>query len=227
MKQFFLRQGHAPRLTLFFTGWGMDDTPFHPCSNATAESDLLLCYDYRQLDNFDEDALRPYTDITLVAWSMGVWAASQVLQKSLLPLTERIAVNGTITPVDEERGIPFAVFNGTLAGLTDASLRKFQRRMCTSASTFQRFLAVAPRRPLEELRHELDAIGQQCLALPPADTFRWDKAVISTDDRIFCPANQLRAWTGKAEIHLIEGGGHYEPDQLPPYNELALSKSSR
>ena len=46
---------------------------------APENSDLLVCYDYRSLD-FDFTLLQGYQEIRLIAWSMGVWAASMVLQ---------------------------------------------------------------------------------------------------------------------------------------------------
>ena len=69
---------------LFFAGWGMDETPFlqiHP-----TDKDWMICYDYRSLE-FDADILQEYSEITLIAWSMGVWAASQIMkQYPSLPL---------------------------------------------------------------------------------------------------------------------------------------------
>lgn len=88
---------------LFFTGWGMDETPF--IHYLPQHRDLIICYDYRSLD-FDKTLLSTYTQIQVVAWSMGVWAASQVLQGSNLPITQSIAINGTPFPIDDARGIP-------------------------------------------------------------------------------------------------------------------------
>ena len=67
-----------PRLLLFFAGWGMDEHPF--LQYAPQDSDFMICYDYRTLD-FDTSPLTGYTVIDVVAWSMGGWAASQVLSK--------------------------------------------------------------------------------------------------------------------------------------------------
>lgn len=98
----------------------------------------MICYDYRTLD-FDTSPLTGYTVIDVVAWSMGVWAASQVLSKVSLPIRRRIAINGTPFPIDEKRGIPPAIFMGTLEGLNEASLRKFQRRMCADGNVLPAF----------------------------------------------------------------------------------------
>ena len=132
---------------LFFAGWGMDETPF--MHNLPPNKDLIICYDYRSLD-FDSTLLSTYEGIYVVAWSMGVWAASQVLPDSNLPLKQSIAINGTPFPIDDMRGIPPAIFEGTLNNLNEATLQKFRRRMCGSGSAFQAFLEIAPQRPVEE-----------------------------------------------------------------------------
>lgn len=204
MKHVFIQRQHTPRLLLLFAGWGMDTTPFQ--SMERAGSDLLVCYDYRTL-TFDEELCRSYQEITLIAWSMGVWAATQLLQNSSLPITRCIAINGTPYPIDDLRGIPTAIFQGTLAGLNDATLAKFQRRMCGSASAYQQFLAVAPTRPIEELKEELQAIATGYATLPPA-TLPWESARVGSADRIFPAENQLRAWEGVTPVREIEAA-HY------------------
>lgn len=211
MRYSFVQQKNFPRLTLFFAGWGMDEHPFGDYS--PAGRDLLVCYDYRSLD-FDSALLRPYGDIRLVGWSMGVWAASVVLQHTDLPVRERIALNGTLTPVDDLRGIPRAIFEGTLEGLNDTSLEKFIRRMCLTKENMQAFRAARPRRSVEELKEELRRIGEQVRALPVPD-FKWERAVIGRDDLIFTPSNQRNAWSGEAEITECD---------IPHYSEEMLRK---
>ena len=130
MKQHFIIKNNQKHLLLFFAGWGMDETPFlqiHPTNK-----DWLICYDYRSLE-FDAIILQEYSEITLIAWSMGVWAASQIMkQYPSLTLSQSIAINGTPYPIHETKGITPAIFEGTLQGLNEQSLQKFQRRMCGS-----------------------------------------------------------------------------------------------
>ena len=97
------------------------------------------------------------------------------------------ALNGTPHPIDERRGIPPAIYQGTLDGLTGASLHKFLRRMCADSAAFRRFLERTPRRPLDEIRDELACIARLDATLP-------DEAVVGRADRIIPPANQLTAW---------------------------------
>lgn len=187
----------------------MDEHPFldyHP-----ADSDLLVCYDYRNLD-FDYSLLQAYTDMRLVGWSMGVWAASQVFGKNRLNIKKSIAINGTNYPVDDNRGISRTVFKGTLNGLTNATLRKFQRRMCGSAEALDGFLNRAPRRDVDELREELRRIGELSQELAPS-SFVWSKAVIGNKDHIFTPTNQQQSWNSQTEITVCEAE-HYSESLL-------------
>lgn len=207
MKQHFIIRSNSKHLLLFFAGWGMDETPFtdmHP-----ADSDWMICYDYRSLE-FDESLLRGYSEITLVGWSMGVWAASRIMELYPgLPVSRSIAINGTIYPIDESKGIAPTIFEGTLQGLTEQTLQKFQRRMCGSSAEYKIFQSVAPQRPVEELKEELAAIQKQCLSSDASD-FRWQKAVIGRNDRIFTPENQRRAWETNVELIEESEAAHYQ-----------------
>lgn len=195
---------------LFFAGWGMDERPF--LDYRSADRDLLVCYDYRSL-HFDFSVLEGYEDIRVVGWSMGVWAASQVLGRSRFPIAESVAVNGTMTPVDDSRGIPTAIYEGTLKGLNDATLRKFFRRMCGSAPLLEGFLARSPGRPTDELKEELLLIARQAESLAPV-CFRWSKAVIGKGDLIFSPACQWKAWS--------ELGVPVQEEDMAHYSEVFL-----
>ena len=190
MKHTFIHKQNHPCLTLFFAGWGMDPHPF--ADYIPRHSDLLMCYDYRSLD-FETSLLEGYEEIRVAAWSMGVWAAAQVLEHMALPVKESIAVNGTMTPVDDNNGIPVAIFKGTLEGLNERNLQKFYRRMCLPADELTRFLRKCPQRGVEELKEELRCIGEYAAALP-VPSFQWDKAVVGTKDLIFPTGNQVNAW---------------------------------
>lgn len=207
MKQHFIIRNNSKHLLLFFAGWGMDETPFtdmHP-----ADSDWMICYDYRSLE-FDESLLRGYSEITLVGWSMGVWAALRIMELYPgLPVSRSIAINGTIYPIDESKGIAPSIFEGTLQGLSEQTLLKFQRRMCGSSAEYKIFQSVAPQRPVEELKEELAAIQKQCLSSDVPD-FRWQKAVIGRNDRIFTPENQRRAWESNVELIEESEAAHYQ-----------------
>ena len=199
MKHYFIQQNYLPRLTLFFAGWGMDECPF--MDYCSGNSDLLVCYDYRSLD-FDFTLLQGYQEIRLIAWSMGVWAASMVLQDMDLPICESVALNGTVTPVDDLKGISQQVFEGTLEGLNEVTLEKFIRRMCLKKENLETFLLKRPQRAVEELQEELRRIGEQVksCAVP---SFAWERAVIGKNDLIFTAGNPSNS-SARSAVGVVE-----------------------
>jgi len=190
MKHVFIIKKNYPNLLVFFAGWGMDANPF--LKYRPVDSDFMICYDYHSLD-FEEKLLKAYSNVRVVAWSMGVWAASQVFARKHLTFTEAIAVNGTPYPIDNGRGIPEEIYDGTLKGLNESTLRKFQRRMCGSSRALNDFLEHAPDRTIKDVKGELEAIGNMARKYPPSG-FQWDMAYIASEDKIFPPDNQIAAW---------------------------------
>lgn len=190
MRHEFVRNEGSRRLLLIFAGWGMDANPFRHVSRPGY--DTLVVWDYRDLA-FDWSIAAGYDEIALIAWSMGVYAASMTIHSIDHMITARIAVNGTLTPVDDLHGIPVAIFEGTASTLDDRNLKKFFRRMCGDRLTMDRFMISAPCRPVSELVDELRAIYPEPWFANPKVT-RWDRAVIGISDAIFPACNQQRAW---------------------------------
>lgn len=176
------------RLTLFFAGWGMDAVPFRPLIGTAP---VAVVWNYTDLATPLPLPKSQDAEIRIVAWSMGVWAASQLMQGQ--SVREAVAVNGTPWPIDGDRGIPPAVFDATLEGFGETGLARFRRRMCGNASALREFMETAPRRTVEDLGLELRSLGAAIRSRPAAD-FVWTRAIVCTEDRIFPPAGQLRAF---------------------------------
>lgn len=191
MTQEYIINKNRPKLLLFFAGWACDTTPFR--HYRPQGMDYMVCYDYRTLNIDVATILRSYTEVHIVGWSMGVWAASHIAPYLSENIHTSIAINGTPFPIDEHKGIPPAIYQGTLEGLTGASLHKFLRRMCADSTAFKAFLDMTPRRPLEDLRQELADIARQTNTLP-IPQWKWQEAVVGSNDRIIPPTNQLNAW---------------------------------
>lgn len=190
----------------------MDEKPFS--ETVVPGYDLCVVWDYRDNELEIGNALCGYSEIAVIAWSFGVPAATGFISAHpQLPVTAKIAVNGTQHPVDDTLGIPVEIFRGTLEGLTDKSLSKFYLRMAGSGAAFKEFSAHLPTRPVEELREELEAIAER-----DSHTIIWDKAIVADNDRIIPSANQLNAWKDEAmEIR------QYPGSHLPDFNTLLNS----
>lgn len=189
MKTTWINNGQK-NIIVYFAGWGSSpETVAHLV--VPPEYDALICYDFRDLKlDFDFSI---YRQIRLVAWSMGVWVATQVMQN--LPLISAVAINGTLRPCDDEFGIPKAIFQGTLDNLNESNLVKFQRRICGDRQLSEQYRQMTVSRQLLEIHQELTAL-YQAMQQPDLAAVQWTGAIICQQDRIFPAENQQRFWQG-------------------------------
>lgn len=211
MKQEFIRQNGSKRLILFFTGWGMDNKPYR---SLPGNDDIALCSRYTDLF-FDPEPYRVYTAISVVSWSMGVWAGAHALHANPLPISRSIAINGTVFPIDQDRGIPPVIYEGTLNRLNEKNLEKFRRRMCGSTTMYEMFLPVASSRHIDDLKTELSAIARLYRENGTVD-YHYDYAIVGMHDRIFPPAGQSRCWQERnTDIHKIDAAHYFDFSKIP------------
>ncbi|MEC8573421.1 MAG: pimeloyl-ACP methyl esterase BioG family protein, partial [Pseudomonadota bacterium] len=154
----WLKQNKAADVIVVFGGWAVGPDVF---AHLAGPQDLLFASDYRNLDAELPD-LSGYQNVTLVAWSFGVAAYAHWQKDRTDPFDRKIAVNGTLAPVDEARGIPPAVLAKTAEGLSEQSFAQFLRRT---------FNAPQPPRSIdvEARRAELHAVAARGAA--PAVAF--------------------------------------------------------
>lgn len=162
-----------------FGGWGTGPACL---SHLTGAQDVLFARDYRVLEATLPD-LSGYSHRYLIAWSFGVVAFAHWQTGHDSGFDQRIAINGTASPVHAEFGIPPRVFRRTVEQLSETSFQDFMTQCFDTPQPMQ-----AP--DIAPLRAELIAVEQRGDA--PAGA--WDRVWISTRDRIFPPQNQERAW---------------------------------
>lgn len=188
MKQKITHSGGNSRLILIFAGWSTDETMYSDIR--VPGWDTMVCWDYDDL-TFDNLALDRYDTVFLYAWSLGVKAASMAVDGKRIAAA--FAINGTLNPVDDNRGIPKAIYTGTLDGLNERNLTKFRIRMAGGISAYNRSKDRFPSsEDIIALRRQLTTF----LDLPDSNnTLPWKMAYIASDDKIFPPANQTSAWS--------------------------------
>ena len=191
----WINRQHNPHLILFFNGWGMDANVLSQMDHTGF--DVLMVYDYTNLhlEMFPTD---DYGQITLVAWSMGVWAAHWSLVKPNLA----IAINGTPTPMDAATGINPTVFTITYQNWNEASRQKFNWRVAGGRAAWTDQQHLFPNRTVSDQKLELEAIAANCSHVIKSLT--WDKAIIGTADAIFLPVNQHAYWDGLTRTIEVE-----------------------
>jgi hypothetical protein len=220
MNQYFIKKGTSESLVLIFTGWASDERFFAELPET--DTDICICSDYRSLQ-WDEKLFLPYKDICVVAWSMGVFVAEKMLADTNLPLSQAVAFNGTPFPVDDERGIPEAIYDGTESTLTPDNLLKFYRRMCGSSNAYKELLQQNIYFSVEALREALRNIKTFSQKSRFNGSSIFTKVIIGSEDRIFPPENQKKAWDNHPFVR-VENIPHYDKNRL---NQLIIENGNK
>lgn len=174
-------------ITIFFAGWGMDETPFASWRTDAAMPGTLILVDDHVMENHPvlhwilEQKLSETDDgneqpaLHVVGWSFGVRAAADWLDRAFeVPdLRELLSarkvvlsfVAGTLLPVDRTYGIPPAVAALTQKTLSPESAATFRQRMCGESAENNPFVLTPPVRTVESLARELSFF--RTLPAPP------------------------------------------------------------
>ncbi len=211
-------------LIIFFNGWGMDDRPFRPL--AAEEYDVCMFFDYRTLetDRNMEALFTAYKEVILISWSMGVWAGQKVFGGEKKLFTRTIAINGTLCPVDDKKGIPVKIYDDTLTEYGEETRKKFYRRMCREKTNLRKFLSNQPGRSLAGQRGELEILRENtdCIS---ADLSVYDEIIIAENDWIVPTGNQLYFWKDRAAVTLP--GFHFLFYEWQSWDHLVCSVTIR
>lgn len=202
MKQKYLSRGDDNRrLVLIFSGWAHDDAFFSELS--CAGCDIMVVWDYRDFD-FDTKPLGAYDEVYLFAWSFGVYAAGVVLPRmDRRNLTFTVAINGSLCPVDNEKGIPVPIFAGTRDSLNQANLNRFYRRIVGDRKRSLELSEKYGKKDIDQLREELTAIDS-CAQRDVPLYMDWDRVIIAENDKIFPVDNLRKAWEGNLRVRTVK-----------------------
>lgn len=188
-------------LIIFFSGFMMNPELFDFLS--LNSHDLFFIYDYRnfELDETFFEDIESYFKVNLVAFSLGVTIAATIMKKSKKELIDAIAINGTLKPINDFFGIPEKVFNGTLENLSEDSLDKFYRRVFGSYyDNVKKNLIYNVDKAKTELLNMQGFIQSNSLL-----ENIYYKAIVSEDDRIFPPTNQISFWQKEVNVIFLQG----------------------
>ena len=185
MKYKWLNEKNNENIIVFFNGWGMNESIVNHLEYNNY--DVLMFYDYNNLEtDFDFSIIKKYTHKYLIAWSMGVMCASLFD----IEYDKKIAINGTLKPIDNKFGIPERVYDLTIKGFNELSLSKFVKNM------FQNTEANVPTRDFDNIKSELIALKEY----KSNPNFVYDKILISKNDAIIPTKNQTAFWKKEANI---------------------------
>ena len=168
--------------------------------------EISMEFNARYISGEEAPEVEGYESVRVVAWSMGVWAASVLLSRWNIPVSYRVAINGTERPVDEHYGIHPKIYLLTERGMTEQGRDKFFARMLSGKEEIERFEENKPCRDIDEQRDELRLIREQ--SVREMSEMHWDRVYISEGDIIFPVENQRNWWRNRVEIITLSGG-HY------------------
>jgi biotin synthesis protein BioG len=207
MKTYIRRREKNDQLVVLYGGWGTDENVFIPLCND--DFDFILFYNYSADEALVLPEIKTYKRITVIGWSLGVWAAEYLSHKTGIKPDITIAVNGTPIPADDYYGIPLNVFEGTLNNISEENMEKFYLRMFGDKRTLKQNSDRIPHRNVKSLHDELRWLYNRMMEQKEPG-FRWDYAVTSEFDRVF-PVKNLKGYWEKEEStkHIILPLPHY------------------
>ena len=215
MNHLLIRHHSSHSLLILFLGWGFPPEAFAGLHKDGF--DLLILSGYttmagEELDREIKDWVYGpgedcYNEIIVIGWSFGVRAATEFLAETNLPVTLRLAINGTISHIDDHNGIPESIFRGTLSRLDGSTLAKFRLRCVSDRDRLTRLMNnVTLSDDIDRVKEELALFGRT----PSASSDRknvWDKIIIGEKDRIFPPDNQRKSWNGN-DVFIFDDMAH-------------------
>lgn len=219
MQYYWLNQKNNDKLTVFFGGWSFDYRPFNflDCGN----NDVIIFYDYNDL-SFKIEFQR-YKEVNLIAWSMGVFTA-YLLKDKLPEFNNKIAVNGTPYPINDEWGIPIKTFDLTLKHVDAGLAGKFYKNIFSTTEEFEIYMLSPIERPIINRASELEQLNELIKNTDVNYTHFYDKAIISSNDKIIPVKNQFNFWeNNNVKIVPLESG-HFPYYNYKSWDEILLCK---
>ena len=218
MKTYIRRREKNDKLVVVYGAWGTDEHVFTPLCND--EFDFILFYDYSADEALVLPEMKSYSRITVIGWSLGVWAAEYLAPKTGIQPDITIAVNGTPVPAHDTFGIPLKDFEDTLNNISERNMIKFYLRMFGNKETYRQNMDRIPTRTIKSLHDELRWLYNRIMEQKEPG-FTWNYAVTSEYDRVF-PAKNLKAYWGKQEStrHIVLPLNHYLFHYWQSYQEF-------
>lgn len=215
MQFHWLNKQNNSKLIIFFAGWSFDENPFKFL--AYENFDVLIVCDYSTIDE-NIEKFTSYKEINLIAWSMGVFVA-YLLKDKLPKFNKKIAINGTPLPVNDEFGIPIKPFLLTLRHAKTGLEGKFYQNIFDTKEEFEKYSTMSVNRSIENRETELKSLYDKIRSAEINYSRFYDKALISSRDKIIPTKNQINFWQNNAEIEMLESG-HFPYYNFKSWNEI-------
>ncbi len=212
MQQYWVKKSDNKNLILFVLGWASD----YGCIEHIDINgfDTYAVYDYTDgFDSLDKSLFEQYNNITLMAWSFGVYVSEQITKD--LTISKSLAFNGTPYPVHITKGLEPKRVSITIRGLAKNGCTEFLKR--TYGGAYQKMQDIVEPRTTEQNVKELELLYTEAQK-EYTPHINWDLAIIGSEDLIFSPKNMTTYWGLKGQVVPLP---HY-PFEDPQYIETLL-----
>lgn len=222
MKTYFLNNGKNKNLIVFFAGWSFDFNPFKKlnCENF----DVLFVYDYNSLDLPEKfEIFDNYDKKFLIGWSMGVFIAYK-LKALFKDFDYKLAINGTITPVNDQFGIPTKIFELTLKHAQKGLEGKFYQNIFLTEQEYNTYKQFPVERTIENRVCELENL--YTLSKNSSGEKFYDFAIVSESDKIIPPNNQIASHKLNDTPFITLPYGHFPFYKFNSWDEIIECKQT-
>lgn len=222
MNTYWLNNQNNKNLIVFFAGWSFDETPFKflDCNGY----DVLMVYDYNEIKHLEIfQQINQYEKKILITWSMGVFAA-YILKDLFKDFDYKIAINGTVTPVNNEFGIPIKMFELTLKHAEVGLAGKFYKNVFKTNEEFEKYIKYPVQRSIENRVSELENLYELIKTTKINYTNFYDIAFVSEFDKIIPPQNQKASHNKNNVTVKCLPMGHFPFYQFNSWDEIIKCK---
>ncbi|MBR1907760.1 DUF452 family protein [bacterium] len=211
MQKYFL-DNKSDKLILFFTGWGCDENQF---VNLTTKNDLLLLYDYQNLDlDFD---FSKYKEIYTISYSAGVFISS-ILEKNISNTKQKVAICGNPYLFDENIGLTREIIK-EFRNINLNNYLQFRRKyMVETEEEFEKYNKLQSQRSIESCMSELKALEEIYIQEKNNINPYFDKVILAENDLIFKLQTQKEFY--KDNIKTVPKAKHHIFFKFKTYNEI-------
>lgn len=218
MQYHWLNKQNNDKLIIFFAGWSFDFKPFEFL--VQDDYDILTVYDYSNMNfKFSKDEFSKYNQKFLITWSMGVYSAYCI--KDILPdFDKKIAINGTVYPVDNEFGIPEKPFLLTLRHAKKGLEEKFYKNIFKNSDEYEKYIKNPVERSIENRVLELESLYQNISCRKKTYERFYDTAFVSSNDKIVPSNNQINFWKTYDTEYKVLDSGHFPYYNFCSWKEL-------
>lgn len=224
MKAYFLNKQNNQNLIVFFAGWSFDYYPFINLEHK--DYDILFIYDYNDLSVPEElTGIAHYQNKILITWSMGVFAAF-LLKDLFTDFNYKLAINGTVNPVDNENGIPVKMFELTLKHAAKGLEEKFYQNVFLNEEEYNLYKQNPVHRSIENRVTELENLYNLIKTTEINYNKFYDSAIVSDYDKIIPPQNQIESHKKNNIPVIILPFGHYPFYNYSSWNEIIKCKQT-